>query len=190
MAAIALLLGTANATATAEGLPPQADPCDYQGPSGICIRVDHDAKALTLPALEAAYLKAKREMEARYQLDLTHVPAPVVRIVSFDDFAHLYPATVGAVGDSTSHFGWTSFESGKITITGPAVMQHEAYHYFLWHAGYSNRLNAAHDHPVFDDYRNRKSPPERTTPPLPATQEAKAGPESPSAAGALETTPR
>lgn len=194
MAAIALLFSAGNTVA--ERLPSHAGPCDSQGPSGICVRVETDAWRFDLAALEAAYLQAKREVETRYQLDLTGVAGPVVRVMSFANFARLYPANSRADGDTRSHFGWTAFASGEITLTGPAVMRHEAFHYLLWKAGYPNRLNAAHDHPVFDDYRNRKSPPKRTTPPLPTatTRESQVEPASlstpPSAAGLVETTAR
>lgn len=157
--------------------------------------VDHHPRSLTFPALEGAYLAAKRELEVRYQIDVTHVPGPVVRIISFGDFARLYPTTVRLDGDTTGHFGWTSFDSGEISLTGPAVMRHEAYHYLLWKAGYPNHLNAAHEHPVFDKYRDGKWLPKRATPRLPTPiTEPPVGPASPStppsAAGAAETTTR
>jgi hypothetical protein len=146
--------------------------CDYEGPSGICVRVDPGAKRVHPAALEAAYLQAKRDFEARYQMDLTHVPGPVVHVQPVADFARAHPIRNRLDGDVGGDHGWTGFATGDIKITGLAVMRHEAFHYLLWKVGYPNRLNAAHEHPAFDEYRDGNWLPKRASAPAsePATQ--------------------
>src|SRR5690606_37955087 len=82
-------------------------------------------------------------------------------------------------GDTRGDFGWTGFAAGEIKITGPAVMRHESFHYLLWKTGYPNHLNAAHEHAVFDEYRDGRWLPKRpSTAVVPAGQPA-AGATSP-----------
>ncbi len=167
--AVTVLLLTGCA-AMAERPPLQAQPrCDYEGPSGICVRVDPDARRFDLAALEAAYARAKRDVESRYQLNLANVGGPTVRVVSFATYARSHSTSIRLDGDTGGDFGWTAFRTGEIKITGPAVMRHEALHYLLWRAGYPNDLNAAHEHPAFDEYRDGRWLPKRPRPPVPAT---------------------
>lgn len=151
-AALALLL-TGCSTA-AEELASHGPRCDYQGPSGICVYADRNAKSFNLAALESVYMQAKREVEMRYGLDLKDVSGPVVRVMNFAHFARLHPVRNRVDGYTEGHHGWTSFDSGEIRLTGPAVMRHEAFHYLLWKAGYPNQLNSLHEHPAFDEYRD------------------------------------
>lgn len=167
LAAAALFLTAC--TSTAGHLASPADGCDYQGPSGICVHVDPDAKPFNPSRLDAAYMQAKRDVEARYHLDLEDVPGPVVRVMSVPDFARLHPIHNRVDGDLGGDHGWTGFETGEIMITGPAVMRHESFHYLLWKAGYPNRLNAVHDHPAFDEYRDGNWLPKRASQPSPTT---------------------
>jgi len=148
--------------------PPQR--CDYEGPSGLCVHLDSNAMRFRPSALEAAYVQAKRDVETRYGLGVRDVAGPVVRVMSYNGFARLYPIRNRLDGDTGGHHGWTSFDSGEIVLTGPAVMRHEAFHYLLWKAGYPNELNMAHDHPVFDEYRDGEwLPLKQATTPLPTS---------------------
>lgn len=167
-------------TTAAGALAAQEQRCDYEGPSGICIQIDRNAKRVNPAALEAAYLQAKREVEIHYQLDLVDVPGPVVRVMAFGDFNVLHPTTTRLDGDTGGDHGWTDFRSEQIVITGGAVMRHESFHYLLLKAGYPNRLNAVHDHPAFDEYRDGQWLPRRASDPIPttATQNSQAEPSS------------
>lgn len=137
------------------------------------MRVDPDARRFDLSVLEAAYLGAKHDVEARYPLDLDDARGPVVRVVSLATYARAHSIKVRLDGDTGGDFGWTGFAAGEIKITGPAVMRHEAFHYLLWKAGYPNHLNAAHEHPVFDEYRDGHWLPKRpSTAAVPAAQPA------------------
>ncbi len=159
--------------------------CDYEGPSGICVRFDANAKRINPAALEAAYLEARREVETRYRLNLSGVAGPVVHVMNFADFARLHPVHNRLDGDTTGHHGWTSFDSGEIALTGPAIMRHEAFHYLLWKAGYPNALNAVHDHPAFDEYRDGQWLPKRAGTSPDATPHE---PPPPAAAGSANDT--
>lgn len=152
--AFALLVSLVGCSTAAGSFASEGPRCDYQGPSGICVQVDRNAKRVNLAALEAAYLQAKREVEERYHFDLTDVPAPVVRVMAVADFAALHPIATRVDGDTGGDHGWTDFRTEDITLTGGAVMRHESFHYLLLKAGYPNRLNAVHDHPAFDEYRD------------------------------------
>lgn len=142
---------------------PASEPCDFQGSSGICVRFDAAAPRVDPRALEAAYLQAKREAVERYDLDLTDLPGPVVRVADRAAFASVHPTTSRLDGDTGGDHGWTDFRSGEITLTGAAVMRHEAFHYILWRTRYSNSLNAAHEHPAFDEYRDGNWLPRRAS---------------------------
>lgn len=162
------LLALSACTTAAEHLASQDRHCDYQGPSGICVRIDADAKRVNPAALEAAYLQAKREVEIRYQLDLLDVPGPIVHVMAVPDFAQLHPIGTRMDGDTGGDHGWTDFNSQEISLTGGAVMRHESFHYLLLKAGYPNQLNAMHDHPAFDEYRDGTWLPKRASQRSPA----------------------
>lgn len=140
-----------------------AEACDFKGQSGICVQFGADAPRLDPRALEAAYIQAKADVARRYHLDLADLPGPVVHVASRATFAGLHPTTSRLDGDTGGDHGWTDFRSGQITLTGKAVMKHEAFHYILWRAEYPNQLNAAHDHPAFDEYRDGNWLPRRAT---------------------------
>lgn len=158
-----LLIGAASVEPSVVRAQPR---CDYEGPSGICVRADSDAMRFNLSVLEGAYVQAKRDIEARYLLDLSGVPGPIVRVMNVASFARLHTIRSRLDGDQGGHHGWTAFASGEIRITGPLVMRHEAIHYLLLKVGYPNRLNAMHEHPAFDEYRNGNWLPKRASPPL------------------------
>lgn len=157
----------------AEAPPLATAACDYEGPSGICVQVDTEAPRVDFLTLEAAYLKAKRDVETQYRLDLSGTRGPTVRVMHVVNFARLHPIHNRQDGDLGGDHGWTGFADGEIRITGPAVMRHEALHYLLWKAGYPNRLNAAHEHPAFDEYRDGNWLPKRVERPtvVSATQD-------------------
>lgn len=161
--------------------------CDYEGPSGICVRMDDNATPFNIRVLEAAYVQAKRDVEARYGLDLANVRGPVVRVMHVTQFAHLHPIRNRQDGDLGGHHGWTGFETGEIRITGPDVMRHEAFHYLLWKAGYPNRLNAMHEHEAFDEYRDGNWLPKRAS--TQATPVAQAEPAQTERASVLSLSP-
>jgi hypothetical protein len=156
-----LLLPLISVIAGCAATPMQESQCDYEGPSGICVYIAPDAKTVNPEALEAAYVQAKREAEARYGFDLQHVRGPVVHVVSLNTFAARHHVFARMDGDKGGEHGWTDFGSGHITITGEAIMRHESFHYVLLKAGFSHKLNAAHDHPAFDEYRDGQWLPKR-----------------------------
>lgn len=190
--AFALLTVVGGCSTAADHLASQGQHCDYQGPSGICIRIDGDAKQVRPAAIEAAYLQAKREVEVRYQLDLLDVPAPVVHVMAVANFAQLHPIGTRVDGDTGGDHGWTDFRTQEITLTGGAVMRHESFHYLLLKAGYPNALNAVHDHAAFDEYRDGIWLPKRASQsaPEPATQAAAASVPPASATAPAETVTR
>lgn len=147
------------------------DGCDYHGQSGICVVIDEGAKRVNPAALEADYLHAKRDVEERYGLDLHSVPGPTVYVVGVPAFKQQHPIKNRVDGDTGGDHGWTDFTTGSITLTGNAVMRHESFHYLLWASGYSNALNAVHEHPAFDEYRDGQWLPRRAQASAGATQE-------------------
>lgn len=164
----ALSLSVLGACRTSAEAPITLAPgCDYRGQSGICIHIDPNARSVNPAALEAAYLQAKRDAETLYHLNLDGVKGPTVWVMNVSDFARAHPINTRMDGDTGGHHGWTSFETGQIAITGPAVMRHESFHYLLWKAGYPNRLNSVHDHPAFDEYRDGQWLPKRASEPTP-----------------------
>lgn len=177
--AFALLAMLSSCSTAAEHVSSQAPRCDYEGPSGICIRIDANAKRVNPVAIEAAYLQAKREVEVRYHFDLLDVPAPVVHVMAVADFAQLHPIGTRLDGDTGGDHGWTDFRTQDITLTGGAVMRHESFHYLLLKAGYPNALNSVHDHAAFDEYRDGIWLPKRagqSSPELPAQSATAAAP--------------
>jgi hypothetical protein len=165
---LAVLIPLGACRTAAESPIAESPECDYRGASGICVSIEEGAYPVNPAALEAAYLRAKRDIETTYHLDLTGVTGPVVHVMKVPEFAQLHPINTRLDGDTGGHHGWTSFDSGEIMITGPAVMRHESIHYLLWKAGYPNRLNAVHDHPAFDEYRDGSWLPKRAATPAPA----------------------
>lgn len=160
-APLLLLLGACTTVASAPHLTDRSEQCDYEGQSGICVMLEAGAKRVSARALEVAYLQARREMEKQYGLDLSQLRGPVVHVASVATFASVHPITTRLDGDTGGDHGWTDFTTGQITLTGAAVMRHESMHYLLWAAGYSNALNAIHEHPAFDEYRDGQWLPRR-----------------------------
>ncbi|MFL6652857.1 MAG: hypothetical protein ACJ8J7_16405 [Sulfurifustaceae bacterium] len=158
---IALLSACAGIPGTADLASAPADGCDYRGPSGICVKVEEGATRVSLTALETEYLRAKRDVEERYGFDLSQVPGPTVHVMGVPAFARVHPIKNRVDGDTGGDHGWTDFATGHITLTGGAVMRHESFHYLLWAAGVSNALNAVHEHPAFDEYRDGQWLPRR-----------------------------
>lgn len=136
--------------------------CDYRGTSGMCVILGQSAAAIDFAALERSFLAAKRDAERRFGLELNELSGPVVRVIALPEFRRVHHISPRLDGDVSGDHGWTAFASGEITITGPAVMRHEAFHYILWQTGYPDDRNAAHDHPIFDEFRDGAWLPRRT----------------------------
>lgn len=137
------------------------DGCDYRGRSGICVLIERGAKYVNPVALEADYLRARHDVEQRYGIDLHNVSGPTIHVMPVSAFARAHPIKNRVDGDTGGDHGWTDFATGHIALTGGAVMRHESFHYLLWSAGYSNALNAVHEHPAFDEYRDGQWLPRR-----------------------------
>lgn len=158
---ILLLLGACTTVASTAHSTDRSEQCDYEGQSGICVIFETGAKRVSARALEVVYLQTKREMEKQYGFDLSQLRGPIVHVAKVSTFASVHPITTRLDGDTDGDHGWTDFTSGQITLTGGAVMRHESMHYLLWAAGYSNMLNAVHEHPAFDEYRDGQWLPRR-----------------------------